>query len=134
MPESRLYPRLMSRDSVTAQVRRMTAAGMSGREIARTIDIAPSTVFRMRKEAEVTGRVNRPWQDDELRRAEAHLEDGCSLSEVARTLGRPLSSVRKKFPGRRWTHQQVNDHNRAAREFGDLKHTGFQFRQFEKQS
>jgi transposase len=110
----------MDRDALLAAVRRMTMVGHTAREIGDALGVHKATVWRMRKELEITGRVNRPWTADELNKAALLFDDGCSLKEVSRTIGRPISSVRKKFPGRGWTLAQAAHHQRAIRDFEQI--------------
>jgi IS30 family transposase len=65
-------------------------------------------VHRIRARYGLSARV-RPstrYTDDEIARVESMLADGCSLAEVARTLGRNRQSVWRKFRGRGWTREQ----------------------------
>jgi hypothetical protein len=101
------------RGEVLQAVRRMTEANRSARVIAEQLKISPNTVLRMRQELGISGRRNRPWEQYEIEKAAMLFEDGCSLSEVARTVGRSVSSVRLKFPGQCWTQDQTNDYNRS---------------------
>lgn len=55
----------------------------------------------------------RRYPPETWERAEQMLDDGCSASEVSRTLGPKVSSILARFPGRGWTPQQSNEHRRA---------------------
>lgn len=87
-----------------ARIAELTLAGYSAAEIATQIGITARTVVRARSR---TG-ASRPCNHNnymtpaEMARAEALLDDGASLSEVARTLGRSTVTLSKWFPGRGW--------------------------------
>lgn len=107
--ERRFHP--YSREDRLATVKRMTLARFSQREIAVALGMSPnakSSVRRMQQELQLApSRIPRPWTAAELTLAEKLFDDGCSGKEVARTLSRPLTSVRKRFPGRSWTRKQA---------------------------
>ena len=54
---------------------------------------------------------------EELEKAWLLLEDGASYNEVARTIGRPYSAVRKALPGYTWTKEQMVARAALARKF-----------------
>lgn len=95
-----------------AEIVRLTKAGHSAAEIAKRLGVTTRTVHRQRR----TGGCAKPmpnWMtDDEIRRAEALLDDGASYSEVARTLGRTAQSIGERFPGRGYSKAQANEMRR----------------------
>ena len=82
----------------------LTRQGHSAAEISQFLGITKRSVTRIRRETGVAQTaVNvQPMTDDELRRAAELLDDGCSYSEVGRTLGRSGGTIRAHFPGRGW--------------------------------
>lgn len=95
-------------------VARLRRRGLPVAAIARTLGVSARTVER---DLQALGlvRTPRPWTAAEQRRAAALIEDGCSLEEVARTLGRPRTVIRRHFPGRGWTQAQISEHLAALR-------------------
>lgn len=55
--------------------------------------------------------------EDEERRAAQLLDDGASMRETARTIGRSASVICRHFPGRGWTIAQVAEHASLNRQF-----------------
>ncbi len=47
---------------------------------------------------------------------EERLTDGWPLTEIGKTLGLSYYMIRKHWPGRGWTHQQIIDHAIAGRQ------------------
>lgn len=99
-------PTKIDYDAVVA----LTREGCSARQIAEQLGCTSRSVVRIRQ---LNGIVVRPhaakFSDDEKRRAAAMLDDGCSIYEVARTLGRDKSTIRAHFPGRGWTPSQIGE-------------------------
>jgi len=91
------------------QVTAMTRRGMTADQIAETLGITARTVLRHR----VTAGIARPAPvrvtDSQWQTAERMLDDGCSLAEIARTIGTNHSTVATHYPGRGWTKQQVGE-------------------------
>lgn len=111
------YWRDRDRDEALKSVARMTKAGLSASQIQAETGISKSTIWKMRRELGITGRQNRPWTQEEIDLATKLFDDGCSLKEVCRTVGRPMSSVRTRFPGRKWSDETTVEHNRALHAF-----------------
>jgi hypothetical protein len=85
-----------------ARIRALTRAGYSTREIAAAVGVHERTVSRARVRTGVAQPANRPFTADDMRTAGSLLDDGASLSEVARTIGRDPITIRKYFPGCGW--------------------------------
>lgn len=84
----------------TGQIVQLTTAGYSAQMIARKLNISPRTVQRHRKQAGLADpRDLRPYTPAELEQIERLLEDGCSYSEVARTVGRKTKTIAERFKG-----------------------------------
>lgn len=88
------------------RVAAMTRQGMSAAIIAEALRTTQRTVCRDRSALGIAGPAPRPLTDEELRTAQALLEDGASYSEVARTLGRADTTIAHRFPGYGWTPTQ----------------------------
>lgn len=86
-----------------ARVVELTRQGYSATQIADIIGITRRSVTRIRSDAGIAQQIDVvPLTEDERRSAAALLDDGCSISEVARTLGRCDTTIHKHFPGRGW--------------------------------
>jgi IS30 family transposase len=86
-----------------ARVVELTRQGFSATEIAGILSITKRSVTRIRSDAGIAQQIEVvPLTEDERRSAAALLDDGCSISEVARTLGRCDTTIHKHFPGRGW--------------------------------
>lgn len=81
----------------------LTRRGVPADDIAHQLGMHIRTVYRIRGKYGLN-RVGapRPFTDAELTTAQTMLDDGASIAEVARTLGRCPKSVWRKFPGRGW--------------------------------
>ncbi|MGQ9348911.1 helix-turn-helix domain-containing protein [Mycolicibacterium gilvum] len=88
------------------RVAAMTRAGYTASQIAVILRITERTVQRYRVRTGCSQPAPLPLTPEEITRAEELLEDGCSLSEVARTIGRSHDAVVRRFQGRGWTRQQ----------------------------
>ena len=92
----------------TERVAELTRQGLSAPVIAEMLGVSTRTVQRARQRAGVSQPASNPFSDDEKRRAQAMLDDGASMGEVARTLGRsrtPLLRCFGEYP--RWTPAQI---------------------------
>ena len=103
------------------RVMELTRDGRSARDIAEILGITERSVLRHRRAAGLSREPGTPMTADELRRAEALLNDGCSLQEVARTLGRSARTIKRRFPGRAWTRAQIDEHLSMIRRFKALE-------------
>ena len=54
-----------------------------------------------------------PYPEKTWARVEEMLDDGCSATEISRTLGMTPTAVLARYPGRGWTPQQSNAHRRV---------------------
>jgi transposase-like protein len=94
----------------------LSARGVPVAQIAEEVGVSTTHVFRIRAALMKPGTRPRRFTDDELAFAERMLEDGASINEVARTLGRHPGTVGKKFRGRGWSQLQ-------SAEWGALMYT-----------
>lgn len=107
---ARVYRAAVADDaSIATRIVLMTNAGWSAQRIAEALRCNVRTVTRIRVRAGIAKPPSRPLTDDELAIAERLFDDGCSISEVERTLGRAQGSLNRRFKGRGWTHQQVSE-------------------------
>lgn len=99
------YKRL---DDIDALVE-MTLAQKPITEISRALGVSTTTVARHQAPLgirEPRGRRRKPLLDSELERMRQMLDDEeVSYPEVARTFGVDVSTVRRHFPGRRWSSE-----------------------------
>jgi methylphosphotriester-DNA--protein-cysteine methyltransferase len=106
------------------RIAELTRQGLSAPQIAEMLGVTPRTVVRGRK---ATGTLVGPapqefWLTaEQIDRAEQLLDDGCSLVEVARTIGCTWTSVWKRWQHRGWTKQQAGEYAALIR---DMKRNG----------
>lgn len=93
----------------------MTRLGMSAAEIAVLLGVTDRTVQRDRAATGLSRPPAPPLTDAELARARALIDDGCSHTEVARTLGVHQTTVSSHFPGRGWTYAEAGHHGSTVR-------------------
>lgn len=103
------YPRTIHCRVDVARIVKLTNAGWSISRIAETLHCGERTVTRVRRKTGIAKPPSRPVTADELVVAERLFADGCSISEVERTLGRAQGSLGRRFKGRGWTHQEVSE-------------------------
>jgi DNA-binding CsgD family transcriptional regulator len=88
---------------------RMTKQGYSTRQIATVLGMTERSVTRYRKRAGITqGKPGVPPTAEQLELAAQLFEDGCSIAEVARTLGFSTSTIARYFPGRGWSPAETH--------------------------
>ncbi|GAA3962917.1 helix-turn-helix domain-containing protein [Gordonia caeni] len=75
-------------------------------DIAAALGVTPRTVQRDRATLGLVKPTPPRLDDTELAHAATLLDDGCSYQEVARTLGRSATPLRRRLPGRGWTKKQ----------------------------
>lgn len=102
----------------------LSRRGVPVADIATVMGMTTTSVFRIRQRYGLSHRPPpRRWTPDELSLAEELLAGGASCAEVARTLGRQPSVVRRRFPQYRWTPQQRAEQGvlaLAAKKLGQL--------------
>jgi hypothetical protein len=96
-------------------VKFLTARGWSAPRIAERLGCGERAVHRSRIRSGIAKPVGRRFSADEIERAEHLFDDGCSVAEVARTLGRPYMSVYARWRDRAWAHEQSGLHAAAVR-------------------
>ena len=85
------------------RVLQMTKLGFSAAQISAVLGVTTRTVQRDRDKMGCAQPVPPRITPEEIERARALLDDGCSRKEVARTLGRSADAIAHYFPGRCWT-------------------------------
>ena len=91
------------------QVTAMTRQGMTAKQIGEALGIASRNVVRYRVAAGITQPASVRVTDAQWQAAARMLQDGCSLAEIARTIGANPSTVAAHYPGRGWTKQEVGE-------------------------
>lgn len=94
-----------------AQVAELTQQHWTLRQIAAKLGVTKRTVSRDRLAIGISHPRNRPWTAQDQSRAKQLLADGCSLADVAATLGRNPSTVHGRFKGMGWTDEQTGAYN-----------------------
>lgn len=85
----------------------LTRQGYSAPAIAGFLGITKRSVVRIRAHMGIAKPPSGPpLSDAEKVRAGELLADGCSYSDVGRTLGRTPNSIRRHFPGMGWEREQ----------------------------
>lgn len=102
----------------TQQIAELTRAGYSIPQIAECLGISEATVTNHRRRAGVSQpRVAAPpMSDTELARCKQLLEDGCSYTEVGRTIGRSDRTIAKHFPGHGYNQQQIAEYRKIVKQ------------------
>lgn len=87
----------------------LTLRGVSAPDIAHQLGITERSVMRIRKNRMVAKPSPKRFTAEELATIEKMLDDGCSIAEAARTVGRIPQVVGKRFRGRGWTLAQASE-------------------------
>lgn len=91
-------------------VARLTRAGYPAPDIAVRLGCSRRQVTRDRRTLGISKpRAGEPTAE-QIAEAERLLDDGASRAEVARTLGLGETTIRRRFPDRGWTPQQIAAH------------------------
>ena len=92
----------------TRRVAEFTRQGLSAPAIANILGVSTRSVQRARQRGGVSQGAPVPFSEDEERLAQALLDDGASMGEVARTLGRSRTPLLRRFRDYvRWTPAQA---------------------------
>lgn len=81
--------------------------GLSTRTIADMMGCTVRTIERSRTRLGLVGPPPLRYTADELATVERLLDDGASITEAARTVGRSRVGLQKRFPGRCWTKAEA---------------------------
>ena len=91
----------------------LQAQGLTNRQMAERLGVSRASIWRATQAAGSPTPNRRIRPPETWERAKELLDDGCSASEVARTLGVTVQAVLAHFPGRGWTPAQSNAHRRT---------------------
>ena len=94
------------REERVETIRVRTLAGESAEEIAVRLGISSRTVTRHRSRLGIARAVPPRLTDEQLQRAQSLIEDGCSIAEVARTVGCSHFAISRRFPDAAWSRAQ----------------------------
>ena len=96
---------------IAERVRTLTAEGKSAREIAALAHTTQRTVVKYRERLGISQPHygDHKMTDEDKAKAEQMFDDGCSATEIARTLGFAPCTIIKHFPGRQWTAKQCGE-------------------------
>jgi len=100
------------------QVVKLTRQGCSAAQIADRLNITRRTVVRIRKLHGIAQPPLHRYSAEEIAAIEQLLDDGCSLAEVARTIGRPAPYLWRRYAGRGWTPSQAGQFGNMLRKMG----------------
>ena len=82
--------------------------GASTSVIIDATGVGERTIYRILRDAGM-GKDPNYMSQDEVDRAREMLEDGASYMEVARTLGRSHSTIKRNLPGYTWSPEQAGE-------------------------
>lgn len=97
------------------RVKDMTLQGCTAADIAAAMQISERTVVRIRRRVGVARPAYPALTTGEIDTARLLLEDGASLAEAARTIGRSSDALAARFSGFGWTAQQCGAFTAALR-------------------
>lgn len=97
------------------QVIALTQQNYSAAQIAAIMGLTPRSVTRLRARAGIAQPRPALLTEQELARAKALLEDGCSYDEAARTIGRSSTALVAHFPGYSWDRTTIAKFARYAK-------------------
>lgn len=90
---------MLSAPAHRSAVERMTREGFTARQISEELGITRRTVQRNRTAAGVAQPRGRPFDSVEHERILEMLEDGVSIPEIARTIGRSRDVLWRRYKG-----------------------------------
>lgn len=99
----------------------MTARGVPTKEIAEILGIHERTVQRNREHGGVKHKPERRFTPEEIEWVEIMLADGCSYTEIGRTLGRHSKVIRNRWPGFGWTCDQGIEYRSMLKRLNSIK-------------
>ncbi|GAS92653.1 Gp64 [Mycolicibacterium brisbanense] len=93
----------------------LTKQNYSAPQIATILGCTTRHVVRLRAKAGIAKPAPLPLNAEQVVIAERLLDDGASLTEVARTIGRSPRTVQARFRGRGFTHSQIGQYSQLMR-------------------
>ena len=94
---------------------RLTRLGLTALQIAERFGVTERTIYRDRKKVGINQPKPPMLTATEYADAARILEDGASVREAARTIGRHETTISKRFPNHAWTRQQISEHIKVTR-------------------
>lgn len=91
-------------------IERMFNDGASDARIAEALDTTVDSAQRARQRMGLYRKTNPRIPQEKLDEIEALLADGASGREAARSTGVGYATVARRFPGRGWTREQINEY------------------------
>lgn len=107
-------------DERHAKIIHLSRQGLSVQRIAEQVGVHPQTVVDVRVANQCGRWARRLFTDSEIQACLTMLEDGASYNEVARTVGRHVGTVARRFPGYGWSHSEEVEFSRARRAYGSV--------------
>lgn len=103
------------------EVRRLHEAGLGAPAIAERLEVSHSTICRALNRLGLERPDHgRPLPEARRARLEAMLDEGLSFSEIHRTEGAAMSTLRAHFPGREWDLETRVEYLRTRRLWDDV--------------
>lgn len=99
------------------QIITLSRQGVPVREICDRVGVGHFTVVAVRRAVGISKPRAPRMTGDEIERARALLDDGCSLAEAARTIGRSHQQMSRLFPGRGWSMKERDEHTATVRRY-----------------
>jgi DNA-binding CsgD family transcriptional regulator len=93
----------------------LTKQNYSAPQIASMLGCTVRHVVRLRAKAGVAKPAPVPLTAEQIATVERLLDDGASLTEAARTIGRSPRTVQARFRGRGFTHSQIGQYSQLVR-------------------
>lgn len=98
----------------------LSRQGATARQISEVMGCHRESVTRVLRRNGLTAPPAPPLTDEEVERARRVIEDGGSLTEAARTIGRSRRAIRSRFPDAAWTRTQIGQHRAMLRKLGGV--------------
>ena len=97
------------------EIRVRTLAGESAGAIAVRLGISSRTVTRHRSRLGIARTAPPRLTQEQENLMQALVDDGCSVREIARTIGCSDTAVSRRHPDAAWTRTQVSDYATVCR-------------------
>lgn len=106
------------REDDDQRIAQLTREGWSAKEIAKELGFGERAIHRSRQRTGVDKPGPRFLTPDEVATVERLLADGASCSEAARTIGRSVSTLSKRYPRHVWTPEECGKFGALVRYSG----------------
>lgn len=94
-----------------ARVAELCCEGWTLGDIAKHLGVCVRTIHRDRDALDINDHW-RPFTEEEMTMAKTLIAEGASIAETARTLGRNVNTIGKRFRGQGWTIHQTGQYNK----------------------